>query len=612
MALQTTVEISLAGTIISAYKSISIKQELASHHKMELRCRMDVLEDMKEDLASSSKDFLGETVILRVASASELLDYQELRFKGLVTSVNMTKGFHQQGGDLVNIEIKGCSILADDGAHFTSFSEMDLTTILNNTYTGYDVGKLETSFNPSLTETLLYSVCSNESAFAYTRRLATQYGEWFYYDGKALVFGLPQEAADPITLSYGINLMQFSLNLQPLPNSFKYVTSDYITGDFHQSGTKEVASNTQGHVNYTSGKSEEIFGKESTVFLHGYEDAQSKQRLDNQVAKQKNARENSQVVISGVSDNPGVQLGSVVQVKDDTKGYGSFRITEVFHELGEGGRYSNTFKGVSADISAYPLTDILASPKSGTQVAKVYDNADPEGLGRIKCQFFWQLATGQTTPWIRVLTPHAGADKGFHMLPEVSEEVLIGFEGNSAERPYVMGSLYNGAAYPSEWQTDKNNLKVQRTRAGHTMIFDDSEGKEELTIYDKDQNSIIKFKSHTQSLDIFATEDLNLTAKNINIQAEENINIQAKQNVETAAEGDIKTLAQGTIASQSDGDTQIKSKSNMDIEASSDTKITGTNVVSEAKSKAELKGAQTKVAGQMTEVKGAAFKIDVK
>ncbi|GAL64992.1 phage baseplate assembly protein V [Algibacter lectus] len=55
-------------------------------------------------------------------------------------------------------------------------------------------------------------------------------------------------------------------------------------------------------------------------------------------------------------------------------------------------------------------------------------------------QFPWQKPTGETTPWIRVVTPHGGGDKGFHFIPEVGEEVLIGFEGANAERPYMMGS----------------------------------------------------------------------------------------------------------------------------------------------------------------------------
>ena len=66
---------------------------------------------------------------------------------------------------------------------------------------------------------------------------------------------------------------------------------------------------------------------------------------------------------------------------------------------------------------------------------------------------------GQNTPWIRVVTPHGGGDKGFHFIPEIGEEVLIGFEGGNAERPYMLGSLYNGTAAASSFRSRNNDLK---------------------------------------------------------------------------------------------------------------------------------------------------------
>ena len=57
-------------------------------------------------------------------------------------------------------------------------------------------------------------------------------------------------------------------------------------------------------------------------------------------------------------------------------------------------------------------------------------------------QFPWQEEENGLTPWIRVITPHGGKDKGFHFIPEVEEKVLVGFEGGNAEHPYVLGVLY--------------------------------------------------------------------------------------------------------------------------------------------------------------------------
>ena len=71
------------------------------------------------------------------------------------------------------------------------------------------------------------------------------------------------------------------------------------------------------------------------------------------------------------------------------------------------------------------------------------ENADPENLGRIRVQFPWQPTA--YSPWIRIAQPHSGANKGFHFIPELGEEVMVGFEGSNVEMPFVMGSLYNGS-----------------------------------------------------------------------------------------------------------------------------------------------------------------------
>ncbi|OED46944.1 hypothetical protein AB832_00730 [Flavobacteriaceae bacterium (ex Bugula neritina AB1)] len=65
--------------------------------------------------------------------------------------------------------------------------------------------------------------------------------------------------------------------------------------------------------------------------------------------------------------------------------------------------------------------DIHRFPKSDIQVATVIENNDPDGLSRVKVQFPWQKHLGSTTPWIRMMLPHAGVDKGFHFIPEIGE-----------------------------------------------------------------------------------------------------------------------------------------------------------------------------------------------
>jgi len=479
MALQSSIQIYISGILISAFKSFTLNQEIGDHHDFKLDCRADVLENLTGELASESKNFLGESFIIKVTPLGFLGTYGELEFKGVVTAINATKGFHKATGDIVTIHGKSSCIITDDGPHYASHNDLGLSDVLSKTFQGYDISKLKMAFNPVKTDTLHYSVQQNESSYKYAKRLAAQYSEWFYYDGKQLVFGASEYKTIP--LKYGIDLDEFSIQLAPQPTKYKYFTNDYLTDELHEKSTSEISTGVQGFNQFTSEKSNSLFAKETAVYINSYNDAQLKQRLDTHVTQQKKAAELTQVVVKGRSDNPGVHLGDVVTIQDETTSYGSFRITKVTHSTTENGQYHNTFEGVTAALDVYPKTDMMAFPKSETQVATVIDNVDPDGMSRIKVQFPWQKPYGEVTPWLRIVSPHAGGEKGFHFIPEKGEEVLVGFEGGNAERPYILGSLYTGTAQPIGFQSNANDIKAIQSRSGTKMVLNDNAGSMLLT-----------------------------------------------------------------------------------------------------------------------------------
>ncbi|WP_299248047.1 phage baseplate assembly protein V [uncultured Aquimarina sp.] len=479
MALQSKLDIYIGGTPITSFKTFSLRQKITEHHDFELVCRTDVLEQLSGEMVSQTKNFLGESFIVQIKALGFMGGYKELAFKGIVTAVNSTKGFQNSTGDSVVISGKSSSIIADDGPHYASHNDVPLSDILQKTFQGYDTSMLSLAFDPTKTDSLHYSVQQNESSYEYATRLAAQYSEWFYYNGSALVFGKTEY--DTIPLSYGIDLQEFSLKLAPKPNKYKYFTNDYLTDEQHEKSTTEVDAGVNGFNQFTNDKSETIFAKETAVYINSYNDAKLKQRLDTHVIQQKKASVVNQVIVKGKSDNPGVNLGDVVTIQDDTTGYGSFRIIKVTHSASENGKYQNEFEGITAELDVYPNTDMMAFPKSETQIATVMENVDPDGLSRIRVQFPWQKPYGELTPWLRVVSPHAGGEKGFHFIPEKGEEVLIGFEGGNAERPYVMGSLYTGAAQPGAFQSDANDIKAIQSRSGTKLVLDDKAGSLLLT-----------------------------------------------------------------------------------------------------------------------------------
>jgi len=131
----------------------------------------------------------------------------------------------------------------------------------------------------------------------------------------------------------------------------------------------------------------------------------------------------------------------------------------------------------------------------GVMIAIVTNNRDPEGLARVKLTFPWRGGTGggasDESGWARMAVPSGGKDRGLYFLPEVGDEVLVAFENGDLNHPYVLGSLWNGKDSPPGSNDDGNNNKrVIKSRSGHEIVLDDTDGEENVTITSKDGQTI--------------------------------------------------------------------------------------------------------------------------
>lgn len=121
----------------------------------------------------------------------------------------------------------------------------------------------------------------------------------------------------------------------------------------------------------------------------------------------------------------------------------------------------------------------------GFAVGVVTDNNDPDGLHRVRVGLPWQPES-TTSYWARVSMPMGGPEMGTYFLPEIGDEVLVGFERGDVSHPFVIGSLWNGAQAPPDNNGDGNNdRRLIRSRAGHELRFDDGQANEvELKLSD--------------------------------------------------------------------------------------------------------------------------------
>ncbi len=219
---------------------------------------------------------------------------------------------------------------------------------------------------------------------------------------------------------------------------------------------------------------------------------------------------------------------------------------------------------------------------------------DPEGLGRIKVKLTNRSTSDYETDWIRVLTPMAGNTWGMFFLPEVGDEVLVGFCDGDLCKPYVLGSLWSKERTLPDSITVKesapeNDIRMIKTRSGHTLLFGDKEGEENIQIVtksginlnmsdkdnlivigDKDSKNLLKIDINSGLISIISDSKIEVGAKNsklvldgqgnsINLECGGNVSIKGQQ---VSIEGNSSAVlkSNGQVSVESSGTLGVEGK----------------------------------------------------
>jgi uncharacterized protein involved in type VI secretion and phage assembly len=178
----------------------------------------------------------------------------------------------------------------------------------------------------------------------------------------------------------------------------------------------------------------------------------------------------------------------------------------------------------------------------GLAVAEVTDNKDPEGLARVRVRLPWQPESQQSF-WARLALPMTGEEFGTYFLPEIGDEVLVGFDRGDMSHPFVIGSLWNSNKPPPETNDDgKNDRRLIRSRSKHELRFDDGdpptveltlEDGKHLVLDDKgvtledDQGNKITIETGSGAITVESKTQLTLKSQTISIEAGASMEIKA-------------------------------------------------------------------------------------
>ena len=525
------------------YTRISLVQKFGQHHyfDIEVLCSPLVKENVWHHEREEMIALQGKTVVIRMKHE---FSGDESIFKGIITSIGMDGDKGVSG----TLHYRGYSttILLESGRTMDSFTDATLGEIVSEVVEKYGNG-ISIVNNPAFKSRIPYVQMQEESAYEFLRRLAWQYGEWFYYNGQVLYFGNPYKEKDE-NLVYDIDMdsMHFSSCVAP----FHFSRHDYLS-DSHMDMFGDDSEAVRGINTYLANAmktSEGMYRSQTTMYSH----TATGHPLDIEhfTAVEKGRKVASLVWMTGNTKTCRVRIGEpvVVQIPPNMckrRDMGRYRIVEITHRIEVSGGYANSFKGIPASMEYIPMED-MRLPVAHAMLAEVTDNADPENLGRVQVQFAWQKNRNKTTNWIRVRSLDAGSsetvskNRGFVFVPEIGDQVMVDFELGDPCRPYVSGSMFH--KNNGEGGNADNHIKTIVTRSGHTLEFnDDKNGDWGITLKDANKN-IIHINSKEQTIEITAPKTISLNAENIRLNAKEDINIVAdgKLDMSIGKEGDLK------------------------------------------------------------------------
>jgi uncharacterized protein involved in type VI secretion and phage assembly len=174
---------------------------------------------------------------------------------------------------------------------------------------------------------------------------------------------------------------------------------------------------------------------------------------------------------------------------------------------------------------------------NGMVIGTVVDLDDPERIGRIKVQY--PHLNDEQSDWARLVTPMAGNDRGCFFRPEKGDEVLVAFEHGEPRRPHIVGSLWSTVDKPpaDDGQATENNWRFIKSRSGHVIKLDDTQGKEKIELIDKDQQRRVVIDSANRKIQVICDQgDVEVTAKSgsvtidamtVEVKASANMTLQA-------------------------------------------------------------------------------------
>lgn len=361
------------------------------------------------------------------------------------------------------------------------------------------------------------------------------------------------------SVSYGDNLLDMDASIDAR-SQFKKITSygwDAAEQELMATTADSLQMNLNG--NLTTDQLADTIGLDRLELRNGSGNAQTLQIWANAKALfQQLAKVRGRIKVQGHA-----------QIKPDTiillegvgdRFSGKIYVSGIRHEITEGNWVSDVQFGLDPVwfVETYATNDLPAAGLypvvNGLQIGIVTQlEDDPENENRVLVSIP-MIDKSSKGIWARVSTLDAGENRGSFFLPEIGDEVILGFINDNPQDAVILGML-NSSAKPAPIDaSDENHEKGFVTRSGIKLLFNDDEksiaietpgGKK--VILDEDAGMIQLEDEHGNSMILDSNGISFDTSNEIIMKAAGDINIEG-MHVNIKADGQFK--AEGSAGAE--------------------------------------------------------------
>ena len=503
----------------------------------------------KQNFPLSNQDFFtpGKKLEIDIGYESKV----ENVFKGIVVKNSIT--IRESGASFLEVTCKHPIVKLTTRKTNRSFYDVTdrdaVSQLLEETGVKYQVSDME-----SVKHMQLVQFESTSWDFIVSR--ADSNASLVFFDAEKCYVQRPSlKEKETINCTYGSNVLRFDAGMDSeaqfpgvQSRSWSSADQEVISRDGTESFTNEIG-------NITTKKLSEVLNNEPFPLQHSanLSDQELSAWAESRATKNELSKVQGSVTVLGTSK---IYPGKVIQLSGFGDRFsGKAYVTGVRHQVAQGNwtvdiqfGLSPTWFSQQKNFNPLPAAGLLPAV-NGLQLGIVTQlEGDPEKEFRVRVKIPIINADDDGI-WAHVAKLYAGNDYGMCFLPEINDDVVIGFLNDDPRKAVVLGVVHSSAKASPLAHKDDNHQKALVSRSGMKMVWDDEKKSVSLSTpaghqltLDEDAKTVTVKDMHgnkmvmdNNGITVQSATDLTLkAAKNIQLQG---VNVNVKASGKFSAEG---------------------------------------------------------------------------